>query len=163
VEYIYPTELDADAGMSLEGSTNVNVSVTNGCCAVTPGGFETREVGAILKVTPEVSTEGEMINLTMSSEYVWEPTWKKYASTIADGSGKEIAAEIELPFFRTQSVVTSISIKNGAKILVGGGMPNGTNDKLVYTFVTVRLIDIKGQPVKPREDLLEKATKHPAQ
>ena len=163
VEYIYPTELDAEAGIAFEGLTNVNLSVTNGCLAVTPGGFETREVGVIFKVTPEVSSEGNMINLTMSPEYVREPTWKRYPGKIVDGSGKEVAVEIEEPFFRTQSVVTSISIKNGAKILVGGGMPNGTNDKLVYMFVMARLIDIEGKPLKPREDLLEKATKHPAQ
>jgi type II secretory pathway component GspD/PulD (secretin) len=163
VECIYLSLPYANEAVSSGNGTNANPSVASECHAEASGGFqfETREVGAILKVTPEVSTDGNMINLTMSPECTWEPTWKKYTGKMVDKNGKEIAVEMEQPFFRTQTVTTSVSIKDGAKILVGGGMPNARNDKLVYMFVTVRLIDAEGKPLKPRDDLLEKAVKVP--
>jgi len=138
-EVIYPTELNL-------GSTNT-MSVSTNSDSHIPGGFETREVGTILKVMPEMTPE-RWISLTMSPEVVEEPIWKTYKGTFSDKDGKQQQIEIEQPFFYTMSVTTSVSLKNGKTVMAGGGMMNRTNDKMVYCFVTARLVDLEGNPIK---------------
>jgi type II secretory pathway component GspD/PulD (secretin) len=146
IEVIYPTELgfDSDTG----SATNANVSTNSGSSAVTPGGFETREVGVILKVMPEVSVEGTVITLQLTPEIVEEPIWKTYKGAFVDKDGKQQQVEIEEPFFFTQSFCTSISVKSGKTIMAGGGMMKQTKDKMVYCFVTAWLVDLEGKPIK---------------
>ena len=76
-EFIYPTTFTVTG---LQGNTGNNsggaTTTTTTGAVVEPGGFQTREVGVILQVVPEVSAEGQMINLTMNPQVVSEPTWK---------------------------------------------------------------------------------------
>jgi type II secretory pathway component GspD/PulD (secretin) len=143
-EVIYPTEIFMD---SPTGSGTNNLNVATNSAAVLPGGFEAREVGVILKVTPEVSTEG-FINLTLSPEFVDEPTWKTYKGTVLNKEGKSQQVEIEQPFFFTQCFSTSMTVKNGSTVMASGGMMNRTNDKMVYCFVTARIVDVEGKPIR---------------
>ena len=55
---------------------------------------------------------------------------------------------MEMPFFHTQTVTTSISIKDGATVLLGGGMPSRDPAKVVYTFVSARRVGLDGKPLK---------------
>jgi type II secretory pathway component GspD/PulD (secretin) len=140
-EIIYPSDLSAQ---SATGAI-INANMTNSIASAQRG-FTTREVGVILKVLPEVSTEG-WINLQFTPVMVEEPTWKTYKANFTDKDGKLQQAEIEEPFFFTRCFTTGISVKNGKTVMAGGGMMNRTNDKMVYCFVTARIVNIEGKPI----------------
>jgi hypothetical protein len=142
-ECIYPTEFGgSDTNAASETSTNV-------VSAVIPGSFETRETGIILQVLPEVSAEGYMISLTMAPEFVEEPTeWRDFGFKYVDSNGREQQPRMEQPFFHVYSASTSLIVENGKRILMSGGMPSRDGKRLVYAFVTARLIGIDGEPLK---------------
>lgn len=146
---------------------------------VTPAEFETREVGVILEVTADVSTEGEMINLVMSPEVVTEPDWKNYGQTYTDASGGVQQIPVEQPFFHSRSISTSILIYNGATVVMGGMITEErqtVDDKIpllgdipvigrlfqskydnsikknLLIFVTARLVDPAGRAVGQARD-----------
>jgi len=126
-EYIYPTEFET-SGIGGGTTTTAGGGTTTGGnvgAVVTPTAFETREVGVILSVLPEVTPEGQMINLTMSPEVVSEPTWKNYGSTYQsdlnnDGILETQQLNMEQPFFHTRQLNTSMLIYNGATVVMGG-------------------------------------------
>jgi len=149
-ECIYPTSFSIYSSVS----TNTNDTAMVSGPSVEPGDFETREVGAILQVLPEVTSDGSMINLTMTPQYVSEPVWRNFGGKYTDVHGKEQVAQIEMPFFHTEIVTTSVSIADGETILFGGGLPDKDNSKFVYTFVTARRIGMDGKVLKPRQVLL---------
>jgi len=137
-EYIYPTEFQVT--MSQQGSSNGGVnSGSSGepLAIVEPQNFEMREVGVILQVVPEVSAEGQMINLLLNPQVVSEPVWKNYGTKIPKAVPNTIfdpvlqlfitQSEIEYtelpmeqPFFPVRSVSTQLSIYNGATVVMGG-------------------------------------------
>ncbi len=85
-EYIYPTDYD----VTIQGSGG---SYSNGkiLAMVEPQNFTMREVGVILDVTPEVTAEGQMINLALKPEVISEPEWKNYGMKIPiDNSSSSI-------------------------------------------------------------------------
>jgi general secretion pathway protein D len=178
-EYIYPTDFEVTPITA--GDDDVEI-VTGGL--VEPSAFETREVGVILTVLPDVSTDGQMINLTMTPEVVTEPTWRNYGSTFVDAQGNEVQLNIEQPFFNTRTVATTLSIYNGATVVMGGMMTENresVDDKVpilgsipvigrlftsrydrsdkrnLLIFVTARLVDPAGKPISPQDqyDVLE--------
>jgi general secretion pathway protein D len=108
----------------IQGQTAGGQQQGNVGAVVEPGGFETREVGVILSVTPDVSPDGQMINLNMTPEVVTEPDWKNYGSTYTsyDPNGQPVVQQLnmEQPFFKTRRVQTQISIYNGATVVMGG-------------------------------------------
>ncbi|MDA3925260.1 MAG: hypothetical protein PF904_11245 [Kiritimatiellae bacterium] len=137
-EYIYPTEFEVT--MSQQGS--IGGGTTSGgsgepLAIVEPQNFEMREVGVILQVVPEVSAEGQMINLLLNPQVVSEPVWKNYGTKIPKTVEKSIFDPIlnvlvtdsdvtytelpmEQPFFPVRSVSTQLSIYNGATVVMGG-------------------------------------------
>ncbi len=176
-EYIYPTEFEVKSGTSAAGSSG---SATSSSPVVEPSTFETREVGVILSVLPEVSTEGQMINLNMTPEVVSEPTWKDYGYDVVSADGTLSHLPIEQPFFHTRSVNTSISIYNGATVVMGGmitELRTDVSDRVPFLgdipllgrlfrssyehsekrnlliFVTARLVDPNGLPISKQEDV----------
>ena len=141
-EYIYPTEFEV-TGLQSGGSGNNSTSTTTGA-VVEPQNFEMREVGVILQVVPEVSAEGQMINLMLNPQVVSEPVWKNYgakipiqkqstplsitgaisdaalASLLAPQPPEYMELPMEQPFFHVRSVSTQLSIYNGATVVMGG-------------------------------------------
>ena len=185
-EYIYPTTYTVTSGQSSGGST---LGGGNGVStpAVEPGGFQTREVGVILQVVPEVSAEGQMINLTMNPQVVSEPTWHDYGydSTVlmSNPNGAATVSTTHLPmpqpFFQVRSVSTSVSIYNGATVVMGGmitehrissddkvpilgdlpyfgqffsSKAESTDKRNLLIFVTARLVDPAGRSVKTQTE-----------
>ena len=142
-EYIYPTQFTV-TGLQL----NTNAT---GSAMSEPGSFQTRETGAILQVVPEVSAEGQMINLTFNPQIVEDPVWEDYGATIRDGQ-KELHIPMRQPFFHVHSASTSVSIYNGKRVLVGGGMPSRDKKRAVYLFVTATLVDPAGKVIKIPSD-----------
>ena len=45
-------------------------------------------------------------------------------------------------------MATMASVANGATVLIAGGMNDQPADKTVFAFLTARLVDINGNPIK---------------
>jgi len=179
-EYIYPTTftVQQSAGGGVNGGIGAAIPPS-----VEPGGFQTREVGVILQVVPEVSAEGQMINLTMNPQVVSEPDWHDYGYTVVLPNGNGSTAETKLvmqqPFFHVRSVSTSVSIYNGATVVMGGMITENrlsSDDKIpllgdlpyfgqffsskaeqtikrnLLIFVTARLVDPAGRSLKTQTE-----------
>lgn len=170
-EYIYPTEFEVTPITGIDRAGNA--TIVGG--VVQPSGFETREVGVLLQVAPDVSPEGQMITLNMRPEVVSEPEWKNYGSEYTAPDGSRMQLSMEQPFFHTRTISTSISIYNEATVVMGGMITEGrneVNDKIPFLgdipvigrlfrskyeqsmkknlliFVTARLVDPAGRPVQ---------------
>ncbi|MBU1006536.1 MAG: hypothetical protein KKH08_02950 [Candidatus Omnitrophica bacterium] len=74
-----------------------------------PQGFETRDIGILLQVTPSVGSDKEMITLTLRPE-VSEATDNAF----------EYSGEVKLPKFTTRNLTTNVVVKNGDTIVLGG-------------------------------------------
>lgn len=178
-EYIYPSDYTIEPGVAPTLNSDGSLQTAGTPPVVTPAEFETREVGVILEVTADVSTEGEMINLTMSPEVVTEPDWRNYGQTYTDASGEILQIPIEQPFFHSRSISTSILIYNGATVVMGGMITEErqtVDDKIpllgdipvlgrlfqskydnsikknLLIFVTARLVDPAGRAVGQSRD-----------
>jgi hypothetical protein len=128
-EIIYPTEFDI-------------VPVTNaqsvGGYVLKPGQFKTREVGCILNVTARLSPNGEIIHLTLLPERasVSEPETKNYGMIAA---GKKLLP-MEQPLFSSQTLTTSVAIKNGETLVFGGGFSTKSREDILYIFIRAEII-----------------------
>jgi len=140
-EYIYPSEFNvqiSQQGTTGGGGINGGGSTGEPVAIVEPQNFVTREVGVILQVVPEVSSEGQMINLTMKPQVVSEPVWKNYGTklpkTVTEDTGvldalgipitrdrtEYVELPMEQPFFTVRSVETQLLVYNGATVVMGG-------------------------------------------
>lgn len=135
-EYIYPTAFET-TGIGGDDNTLAGTGGGTVGAVVTPLDFTTREVGVILEVLPEVSPEGQMINLMLSPEVVSEPTWRNFGSTYTsfdpNGNPVEQVLNMEQPFFHTRKLRTNLLIYNGATVVMGGMITevrNTVDDKI---------------------------------
>jgi len=145
-EYIYPTEFEVQEVNTSGGSSTSSAPHVPVPFMVEPQNFEMREVGVILQVVPEVSAEGQMINLLLNPQVVSEPVWKNYGTKIpfqnaSSWSLSDAAVSLlspgelmglvnpqpeytelpmEQPFFHVRSVQTQLSVYNGATVVMGG-------------------------------------------
>lgn len=74
-----------------------------------PQGFETRNIGILLHVTPSVGRDKRTITLSLVPE-VSEATANAF----------EYSGEVKLPKFTTRNLNTSIVVKNGETVVLGG-------------------------------------------
>lgn len=178
-EYIYPTAFEMQGGQLNQNNNNNNANVVQET-TVMPTDFATREVGVILTVTPEVSPDGNMINLKMTPQVVTEPIWYQYGSTVRRADGSEQQLNMPQPFFQLRSLSTEISIYDGATVVMGGLITESlekVNDKIpilgdipllgalfrskseksikknLLIFVTAKLVDPGGQLLKKPEQV----------
>jgi general secretion pathway protein D len=167
-EYMYPTEYTVqESTRSVLRDAAGNIMASPGM--VMPENFETREVGVSLQVLPEVSPDNKMITLTLSPEVVTPPTLHDYGYELGDGT----RVKMEMPFFHSRTVTTSIKVYDGATVVMGGfiseelktmkdripvlgsipiigrlfrSTQQKTEKRNLLIFVTARLIDPSGQP-----------------
>ena len=140
-EYIYPQDYDVTIqSTSSSSSSSVTSSGSGGgdgkiLPMVEPQNFTMREVGVILNVTPEVSAEGQMINLDLKPQIISEPTWKDYGMRVPMASVMSENAQVyqqmtggdmwfnvpmEQPFFKVRAIETHVSLYNGSTLVMGG-------------------------------------------
>ena len=83
-EYIYPTdyEVQLQSSSSNSGGSNSGGSQSAILAVVEPQEFTMREVGVILRVTPTLTDDGNLIDLELETQVVDEPTWKNYGMKI---------------------------------------------------------------------------------
>ena len=140
-EVIYPTTFNSGSG----GNTNANTNTVT-TAAFVPADFQTREAGAILTVTPEVSPYGSLIKLTLSSSLVDQPAWRDFGRDVPAGVSGTRHVPMEQPFFHAFTCITQVSVKDGATVLAGGGVPTQDGNGLVYCFITAWSVGIDGEP-----------------
>ena len=74
-----------------------------------PQGFETRDIGILLKVTPSVGADKETVTMTLRPEV-----------STATANAFEFSGEVKLPKFTTRNLSTNVVVKNGDTIVLGG-------------------------------------------
>ncbi len=145
-EWIYPTEfditqLDNDDNNNNWGNGNSSTSLIGGGqqvqpppvkFAVEPQSFEKQEVGVSLTVIPEVSQEGQMINLLVNPkvveflenfDYGMEIPYVDYgmtASMVTSATIKYYKVKMPQPKFHFREINTYLSVYNGATVVMGG-------------------------------------------
>lgn len=142
-ECIYPTFFS-----SLGDSTNVNHDTAP--TLVEPCDFQTREVGVAMTVMPEVSPEGDIINLTITPSLVEEPVWEDVGVSYVESNGKQHKTVRKQPYFHVYTGSISISIADGARVLMGGGMPSRDGKRIVYMFVSARRVGLRGESLNAK-------------
>ncbi|MBP7829743.1 MAG: hypothetical protein KA248_07480 [Kiritimatiellae bacterium] len=127
-EIIYPTEFEVTQPTVQSQGDLVTPPV------VTPGAFQTREVGVILNVTPTVGPDGWTIDLTLVPEVAELVDWIQYGSRITlpqnrvnpitglleSGDPLIYAFNIPQPIFSSRNVTTSLVIWDGQTVVMGG-------------------------------------------
>ncbi|MDP3981850.1 MAG: tetratricopeptide repeat protein [Chlamydiota bacterium] len=125
-EYIYPTEYEVTPA-----TTNSQGSVTTPP-VVAPGAFETRDIGIVLDVTPNVGADRKTINLTIIPEVSEFVQWLDYGVapqtfTRSDGIIATMPGyPILQPLFSTRTVTTSVIINDGDTVVLGGLIRDAT-------------------------------------
>ncbi len=199
-EFRYPTEFDppkipTNFGGSTSGiGSNATIAVFP-VTPTTPTAFETRNTGVTLEVDPTVGPDGYTIDLTLVPQVVEFEGFINYGSPISTinpsllGLGSTIAAAtgaanasvvltqnvINQPIFSTRKVTTSVTVWDGATVVLGGLMREDiqkVDDKVPFfgdlpvfgrlfrssadqhikvnliIFVTARLINPAGEPIQ---------------
>lgn len=135
-EFIYPTEFEpprvsTGGGGGGGGSTTIvttgNVTINDSVISPpTPGGFQTRNLGVTLNVTPQIGETG-LINLTLIPEVSDFDGFIDYGSRTIAGSTQSSGQNIlDFPFpqpvFSTRRVTTSVMVFDGSTVVLGGLM-----------------------------------------
>ncbi len=126
-EMIYPTELDlVEEKLTPEGSDGLVY-----------GGFETREVGAILNVTPTVSEDWNTLHLVILPE-----------KAVAKGANPDQpeSAKPMTPVFHSMNLTSTLVIENGQTLVAGQSTDAATGQRWVM-LIHARLTTSQGKPV----------------
>ena len=151
-EHIYPTDfsvariIDIATTNELTSIRDKGTIVSTGVC---PSGFQTREVGALFSALPEIAPDGKTIHITLTPEAVYETTPKEFVGKHVDSNGKEAEVELQQPAFRTFQVSTTVTLSDGATTFFGA-MDSVTEDKVLYMFLTARIIGTDGKPIRKK-------------
>lgn len=134
-EFIYPTEFDPPhVPQSPPGS---DATVPRSVIPTTPTAFEMRPVGFRCEVEPVSDAGGGQIELKLAPEWTVFEGFVNYGApiygTATDATGKIVPVEltanaIQQPVFRTSKVTTSVAIRDGHTLVLGGfGEPPGAD------------------------------------
>ncbi|MFA6560451.1 MAG: hypothetical protein WCV00_00920 [Verrucomicrobiia bacterium] len=124
-EFIYPTEFEPPRVATASGGSGAASNVPM-ISPPTPGGFQTRNLGVTLNVTPQIGETG-LINLTLIPEVSDFDGFIDYGSrTIAGSTQTTSNFALDFPFpqpvFSTRRVTTSVMVFDGSTVVLGGLM-----------------------------------------
>ena len=143
-EHIYPTEFDITEleeaeqnynngnNDSLVGGSNVQMNAPPVKFAVEPQSFEKMDVGVSLQVVPELSQEGQMINMLVNPkvveylgdfDYGMKVPYIQYGMTAGMVTSADVQyynVEMPQPKFHVREINTYISVYNGSTVVMGG-------------------------------------------
>ncbi len=124
-EIIYPTEFDVtENDIEVQGAVgggdgeNPNQPVFIPPTVI-PGGFETRNVGVILNVTPTVNADNYTINLVMLPEIAELVDWIQYGTQVPIGD-QVFTVNMPQPVFASRNITTSMIVWDGHTVVMGG-------------------------------------------
>ncbi len=144
-ECIYPTHFSFIAfSYDTTNTTATTNSPTGACCAgpqyitMEPQNFVMREVGSILSVSTDNKPDDDSsFHINLSVQLVEEPKWHNF--------GKRLSS-VEQPFFFTYVFGGEARVKDGKRVVIGGGMPTPDRKNMVYIFLTAWIVDADGEP-----------------
>jgi len=139
-EFIYPTEYEPpELPQNTANTTTVIVSgdgtIVGGGSAnsqavtpSTPTAFETRKVGTILEVLPVADANKRFVDVTIKPELTEFDGFVNYGTPITTGANSLAGPttvtltdnSILMPVFSVQRVSTSVTVTDGATIVIGG-------------------------------------------
>ncbi len=152
---------------------------------VVPAGWETRNVGIILAVTPTVSADGKVITLVLLPVVSALVSWETYGTPIPIGD--EVYYPSRQPTFEVRMVNTRVYVNDGETIVLGGLIRESTvsvHDKVpilgsipfigrffrseyevsrkenLLIFVTAKLITSRGTELKEETRITEERAKY---
>ena len=116
LEQRYPTEFDLPRGSESTTPKTPEPGTEKSASAAVPTSFETRNTGATLEVEPAVSSNGEVITLSLVPQRVALLAFESFgtAPTKAGHEGK-----IDQPLFFTTKTTTTVTIRNGQYFFLG--------------------------------------------
>ncbi|MDD5679317.1 MAG: hypothetical protein PHW60_15210 [Kiritimatiellae bacterium] len=179
-EYIYPTEFSLVTPAAAGSTQGSQVPMA----FVQPEGFQTRDTGVILNVTPTVGPDGFSIDLVMLPQVCELTEWINYGTDYPNPSGDgTYFLAMPQPIFKSRTITTSITIWDGQTVVMGGLITEKqttTLDKIPFLgdipllgylfqsktsnsqkfnlliFVTANLVDPAGNKIN--KDLIASAT-----
>lgn len=137
-EFIYPTEysvseVPSQPSLAQQSALLKARSLTKFSRPAPPVAFETRNLGMTLEVQPTLGESGNIIDLSLHSEFVDSVGFSKWLE-IQDQWGKD---GLKMPIFLSQKINTALTLQNGE----------------FYLFNTYTPKDIKGE-LDPSRKLL---------
>jgi len=118
--------------------------------AMVPTAFETREVGALLRILPAISSQNGLIHLNVTPHYVDLTAWNEHTTT-TQTKDQLIKTTCKRPIFESYGAKTSLFCKDGATILASSDV--GYPDENHYLVVLVRttLVGSDGRPLRKQK------------
>jgi len=104
-EYIYPLEFTVTQATFNDDGDAVTPSV------ISVGDFQTRKIGIVLSVTPNVGADKKTINMTIIPEVSDIRGWVNFGTD---------NAPINVPHFDSDNVVTTVVVNDGETVVMGG-------------------------------------------
>ena len=134
-EVIYPTEFAVEPFRGADGKTGVRVE---------PQEFNTREVGTIVQVTPNVSTTEQWLWLDMTPTTVFPPSWRDFAGPDSPAAGAFVQ-----PFFPVFALATSAALRDGRTLVFGGTVVDEPDkgSRVQLLFVSAERVLLDGSPL----------------
>ena len=144
-EIIYPTEFDASIGEDPVRTLKPRVPVE----MVVPGGFDTRQIGAILNVTPTINNDSETATLALLPEIAELVDWQYYGYHAQPPPDAPVVpgSHMPQPVFRSNNITTTVQLRDGSTLVLSGGRNPKSGDYL-YCYITARLLDTAGKPLR---------------
>lgn len=114
-----------------------------------------RDLRTVFSVLPEVSPEGQLINVTLVLSLGFNAGPVAESAAAQQPGAETLAAPATDEFVaNTEALSTSVMAASGSTVLVGC-ISGRTSDELVYVFLSVQLIGIDGRPLPVDKDDLE--------
>lgn len=150
-EYIYPTDYDVQmSSYAPRGSNDWVRTGEYGFATVEPQSFTMREVGCILDVTPIMTDDEEVVDLSLNMQIVAPPEWKDYGMQLPSAYGGTYALPMKQPIFPVASSDTKLTVAPGETVLASSGVFQGKADETELVFVRTRKLDCAARVSKAK-------------
>jgi hypothetical protein len=136
-EHIYPTEFDvSENDIEVQGGGGEKDRGTTTTPTIIPGAFETRKIGFILNVTPELKPDGRVYTRLLL-EFAGLAEWNDFGSSITLPDGSVQKAEMRQPIFNSRNSLSFLQLVPGTPTIAGAGN-NPESGKMSVLIVTAR-------------------------
>ena len=98
--------------------------------------FETRNIGTTLEIEPAVSSDGQSVLLGLEA---WLVKFLKFAEFYNSTNAKGEAVMTPQPIFATMRATTTITLRNGQRMLVGFNKPADWDDRVLLFIVGAKI------------------------
>jgi hypothetical protein len=135
-EQMYPTEYDPPEIPDKLSLSNVNAADYRGTPA-TPTAWETRLVGPHLEVDASIDADEDAINLNVAPALV---RFLRRDYHHREGTREDEITQVYMPVFHSMTVVTEITVKDGAYALLGALTPPEAKDKRMFVIMRADIL-----------------------